>query len=89
MCTVHSLLIVPSLTGIGRAVKVSQSHSIPISVHRNVRGEPHNPRMDSFFKAAVCDLDKLLDDFELNTGEGNGPLHNVFHSAAVQFEIKS
>lgn len=25
--------------------------------------------MDSFFKAAVCDLDKLLDDFELNTGE--------------------
>ncbi|KAL2087678.1 hypothetical protein ACEWY4_016506 [Coilia grayii] len=23
--------------------------------------------MDSFFKAAVCDLDKLLDDFELNT----------------------
>lgn len=25
--------------------------------------------MDSYFKAAVCDLDKLLDDFELNTGE--------------------
>ncbi|XP_071371776.1 zinc finger FYVE domain-containing protein 16 isoform X1 [Centroberyx affinis] len=25
--------------------------------------------MDSFFKAAVCDLDKLLDDFELNTDE--------------------
>ncbi|KAG8010500.1 Zinc finger FYVE domain-containing protein 16 [Nibea albiflora] len=25
--------------------------------------------MDSFFKAAVCDLDKLLDDFELNTEE--------------------
>ena len=25
--------------------------------------------MDSFFKAAVCDLDKLLDDFELNTGK--------------------
>ncbi|XP_076842763.1 zinc finger FYVE domain-containing protein 16 isoform X2 [Brachyhypopomus gauderio] len=23
--------------------------------------------MDSYFKAAVCDLDKLLDDFELNT----------------------
>uniref|UniRef100_A0A674DTR9 Zinc finger, FYVE domain containing 16 n=1 Tax=Salmo trutta TaxID=8032 RepID=A0A674DTR9_SALTR len=23
--------------------------------------------MDNFFKAAVCDLDKLLDDFELNT----------------------
>ncbi|KAI3362456.1 hypothetical protein L3Q82_012745, partial [Scortum barcoo] len=27
------------------------------------------PSMDSFFKAAVCDLDKLLDDFELNTEE--------------------
>ncbi|CAB1318869.1 unnamed protein product [Coregonus sp. 'balchen'] len=27
--------------------------------------------MDSFFKAAVCDLDKLLDDFELNTDEHN------------------
>lgn len=26
------------------------------------------PRMDSYFKAAVCDLDKLLDDFELNAG---------------------
>lgn len=25
--------------------------------------------MDSFFKAAVCDLDKLLDDLELNTGK--------------------
>ncbi|XP_013996122.2 zinc finger FYVE domain-containing protein 16 isoform X1 [Salmo salar] len=25
--------------------------------------------MDNFFKAAVCDLDKLLDDFELNTDE--------------------
>lgn len=25
--------------------------------------------MDSFFKAAVCDLDKVLDDFELNAGE--------------------
>uniref|UniRef100_A0A8C6LN60 Zinc finger, FYVE domain containing 16 n=1 Tax=Nothobranchius furzeri TaxID=105023 RepID=A0A8C6LN60_NOTFU len=25
--------------------------------------------MDNFFKAAVCDLDKLLDDFELNSGE--------------------
>ncbi|XP_034152851.1 zinc finger FYVE domain-containing protein 16 isoform X1 [Esox lucius] len=25
--------------------------------------------MDSFFKAAVCDLDKLLDDFELNTAD--------------------
>ncbi|XP_068191210.1 zinc finger FYVE domain-containing protein 16 [Antennarius striatus] len=25
--------------------------------------------MDSFFKAAVCDLDKLLDDFELNTDD--------------------
>ncbi|KAM7392306.1 hypothetical protein PAMA_007426 [Pampus argenteus] len=25
--------------------------------------------MDNFFKAAVCDLDKLLDDFELNTEE--------------------
>ncbi|XP_035523382.1 zinc finger FYVE domain-containing protein 16 isoform X2 [Morone saxatilis] len=25
--------------------------------------------MDSFFKAAVCDLDKLLDDFELSTEE--------------------
>ncbi|KAM4528566.1 zinc finger FYVE domain-containing protein 16 [Odontesthes bonariensis] len=25
--------------------------------------------MDSFFKAAVCDLDKLLDDFELNSEE--------------------
>uniref|UniRef100_A0A3B1K790 Zinc finger, FYVE domain containing 16 n=1 Tax=Astyanax mexicanus TaxID=7994 RepID=A0A3B1K790_ASTMX len=25
--------------------------------------------MDSYFKAAVCDLDKLLDDFELNSGE--------------------
>uniref|UniRef100_A0A3Q3WTA3 Zinc finger FYVE domain-containing protein n=1 Tax=Mola mola TaxID=94237 RepID=A0A3Q3WTA3_MOLML len=25
--------------------------------------------MDSFFKAAVCDLDKLLDDFELNPEE--------------------
>lgn len=25
--------------------------------------------MDSYFKAAVCDLDKLLDDFELNTGK--------------------
>lgn len=25
--------------------------------------------MDSFFKAAVCNLDKLLDDFELNTEE--------------------
>ncbi|XP_074545938.1 zinc finger FYVE domain-containing protein 16 [Halichoeres trimaculatus] len=25
--------------------------------------------MDSYFKAAVCDLDKLLDDFELNTEE--------------------
>ncbi|KAF6714741.1 Zinc finger FYVE domain-containing protein 16 [Oryzias melastigma] len=25
--------------------------------------------MDSFFKAAVCDLDKLLDDFELNSDE--------------------
>ncbi|XP_036385443.1 zinc finger FYVE domain-containing protein 16 [Megalops cyprinoides] len=25
--------------------------------------------MDSFFKAAVCDLDKLLDDFEQNTEE--------------------
>ncbi|XP_077479129.1 uncharacterized protein LOC144091025 isoform X3 [Stigmatopora argus] len=24
--------------------------------------------MDSFFKAAVCDLDKVLDDFELNAG---------------------
>uniref|UniRef100_A0A672SFP6 Zinc finger FYVE domain-containing protein 16-like n=1 Tax=Sinocyclocheilus grahami TaxID=75366 RepID=A0A672SFP6_SINGR len=24
--------------------------------------------MDSYFKAAVCDLDKLLDDFELNAG---------------------
>lgn len=40
--------------------------------------------MDSFFKAAVCDLDKLLDDFELNTGEGNGPLHNDLHSAVIQ-----
>ncbi|TRZ04204.1 hypothetical protein DNTS_018839 [Danionella cerebrum] len=29
---------------------------------------PH-PRMDSYFKAAVCDLDKLLDDFELNAEE--------------------
>ncbi|KAK0154337.1 Zinc finger FYVE domain-containing protein 16 [Merluccius polli] len=28
--------------------------------------------MDSFFKAAVCDLDKLLDDFELNTEELDG-----------------
>uniref|UniRef100_A0A4W5N160 Zinc finger, FYVE domain containing 16 n=1 Tax=Hucho hucho TaxID=62062 RepID=A0A4W5N160_9TELE len=28
--------------------------------------------MDSFFKAAVCDLDKLLDDFELNTDEHEG-----------------
>lgn len=27
--------------------------------------------MDSFFKAAVCDLDKLLDDFELNTEEND------------------
>ncbi|KAM9518462.1 zinc finger FYVE domain-containing protein 16-like isoform 1-T1 [Salvelinus alpinus] len=27
--------------------------------------------MDNFFKAAVCDLDKLLDDFELNTDEHN------------------
>lgn len=27
------------------------------------------PRMDSYFKAAVCDLDKLLDDFELNADE--------------------
>ncbi|CAG5867804.1 unnamed protein product, partial [Menidia menidia] len=27
------------------------------------------PSMDSFFKAAVCDLDKLLDDFELNSEE--------------------
>lgn len=48
--------------------------------------------MDSFFKAAVCDLDKLLDDFELNTGEENAvqllslcpcvfmyPLYNVIH----------
>ncbi|XP_028915235.1 zinc finger FYVE domain-containing protein 16 isoform X2 [Ornithorhynchus anatinus] len=25
--------------------------------------------MDSYFKAAVCDLDKVLDDFEKNTGE--------------------
>lgn len=25
-------------------------------------------RMDSYFKAAVCDLDKLLDEFEQNTG---------------------
>lgn len=25
--------------------------------------------MDSFFKAAVCDLDKLLDDFELTSGD--------------------
>ncbi|XP_065518271.1 zinc finger FYVE domain-containing protein 16 [Lathamus discolor] len=25
--------------------------------------------MDSYFKAAVCDLDKLLDEFEQNTGE--------------------
>lgn len=29
--------------------------------------------MDSFFKAAVCDLDKLLDDFELSSEE---PEHN-------------
>ncbi|XP_063334026.1 zinc finger FYVE domain-containing protein 16 isoform X2 [Pelmatolapia mariae] len=28
--------------------------------------------MDSFFKAAVCDLDKLLDDFELNSEEHEG-----------------
>lgn len=34
-----------------------------------VRGPLFKPSMDSFFKAAVCDLDKLLDDFELNTGK--------------------
>ncbi|XP_066506878.1 zinc finger FYVE domain-containing protein 16 isoform X2 [Hoplias malabaricus] len=27
--------------------------------------------MDSYFKAAVCDLDKLLDDFELNSEEAD------------------
>ncbi|KAJ7988290.1 hypothetical protein DPEC_G00322040 [Dallia pectoralis] len=33
-------------------------------------GLPHkHSSMDSFFKAAVCDLDKLLDDFELNTDD--------------------
>uniref|UniRef100_A0AAX7THG7 FYVE-type domain-containing protein n=1 Tax=Astatotilapia calliptera TaxID=8154 RepID=A0AAX7THG7_ASTCA len=31
--------------------------------------------MDSFFKAAVCDLDKLLDDFELNSGKTSHTSH--------------
>jgi len=34
-----------------------------------VQGPLLRSSMDSFFKAAVCDLDKLLDDFELNTGK--------------------
>lgn len=34
-----------------------------------VDGPTLSSSMDSFFKAAVCDLDKLLDDFELNTEE--------------------
>lgn len=34
-----------------------------------VDGPTLSSSMDSFFKAAVCDLDKLLDDFELNTGK--------------------
>ena len=34
--------------------------------------------MDSFFKAAVCDLDKLLDDFELNTGKIQSRLYILY-----------
>lgn len=34
-----------------------------------VKGPVFKPSMDSFFKAAVCDLDKLLDDFELSSGK--------------------
>uniref|UniRef100_A0A673YF53 Zinc finger, FYVE domain containing 16 n=1 Tax=Salmo trutta TaxID=8032 RepID=A0A673YF53_SALTR len=33
--------------------------------------------MDSFFKAAVCDLDKLLDDFELNTVQISLPVASL------------
>ncbi|XP_077592746.1 zinc finger FYVE domain-containing protein 16 isoform X2 [Stigmatopora nigra] len=36
--------------------------------------------MDSFFKAAVCDLDKVLDDFELNAEEADCKL--VFWKAS-------
>ncbi|MED6294103.1 hypothetical protein CHARACLAT_017548, partial [Characodon lateralis] len=34
-----------------------------------IKGPLLQPRMDSFFKAAVCDLDKVLDDFELHSEE--------------------
>ncbi|TSM28092.1 Zinc finger FYVE domain-containing protein 16 [Bagarius yarrelli] len=37
--------------------------------------------MDSYFKAAVCDLDKLLDDFELNTEEAENTTTTFINSA--------
>ncbi|XP_060764672.1 zinc finger FYVE domain-containing protein 16 isoform X1 [Neoarius graeffei] len=39
--------------------------------------------MDSYFKAAVCDLDKLLDDFELNTEEAEST-STAFTNSACQ-----
>lgn len=41
--------------------------------------------MDSFFKAAVCDLDKLLDDFELNTGKNSFMRMFLVHLRVVRF----
>ncbi|XP_017344672.2 zinc finger FYVE domain-containing protein 16 [Ictalurus punctatus] len=37
--------------------------------------------MDNYFKAAVCDLDKLLDDFELNTEEAENTSSTFTNSA--------
>ncbi|KAM9455341.1 zinc finger FYVE domain-containing protein 16 isoform 1-T1 [Clarias gariepinus] len=37
--------------------------------------------MDNYFKAAVCDLDKLLDDFELNTEEAENTSTTFINSA--------
>nr|XP_033782332.1 zinc finger FYVE domain-containing protein 16 isoform X2 [Geotrypetes seraphini] len=54
--------------------------------------------MDSYFKAAVCDLDKLLDDFEQSTDEVDcsraavslcSTVHHLFPSALHHLELES
>lgn len=45
--------------------------------------------MDNYFKAAVCDLDKLLDDFELSSGWKIRPLFPLYTVASCEIVIHS
>ncbi|CAG05341.1 unnamed protein product [Tetraodon nigroviridis] len=45
--------------------------------------------MDSFFKAAVCDLDKLLDDLELNTDRALKPVCDLVNDTSSAILVRA